>query len=79
MTNIDEARAKEIAEDNIRKMFTFRLERVKDTSGLICYGIVDFSDYHVFWYSSGENMVGADSYLAVSKKDGSVKGFKCGE
>lgn len=79
MSKIDEARAKEMAENFIKKMFTFRLELVENTSGLTCYGITDFSDYHVFSHYSGKSMVGPGSYVAVSKVDGSVRRFDCGE
>lgn len=77
MNKIDEAGAKKIAEDFARKIFS--LESVQNTSGLTCYGITNFSDYHVFWLSSGQHMVGGGSYIAVSKVDGSAQVFKCGE
>ena len=77
MTKIDEAQAEKIAEDFAREKI--RLVPVKDTSGLTYYGSPDFSDFHVFYQPSDMNMVGASSYVAVSKVDGSVHGFKCSE
>ena len=66
MSRIDKSKAEEIAEDHIRKMYTFRLETIEDTSNLTCYDISDFSDYYVFWFSSGKHvMVGQSSYVAV--------------
>ena len=68
MVPIGETKAEEIAEDHIRKMMTFRMEPVEDTSRLSCYGIDDFSDYHVFWFSNQGHILKADSYVAVHKK-----------
>ena len=79
MSPIDKTKAEEIAEDHIRKMYTFRMELVEDTSALSCPDIDDFSDYHVFWFSKHGYSLKNESYVAVDKKDGSVINFESGE
>ena len=79
MSLVDERKAEEIAEDHIRKMMTFRMEPVTDTSNLSCPDIDDFSDYHVFWFSDHAYSLKKDNYVAVNKKDGSVINFQNGE
>ena len=73
MSPVDKAKAKEIAEDYVGKVI-FKMEPVEDTSNLFCYGITDFSEYHIFWYTCKMHcMVGADSYVGIHKRDGSKK------
>ncbi len=76
MSQIDKTKAEEIVGDHIRKMMTFRMEQVEDTSNLSCYDIDDFSDYHVFWFSDNAYNLKKDNFVAVNKKDGSVIDFK---
>ena len=79
MSPIDKAKAKELAENYIMKVM-LNLEPVEDTSNLLCYGITDFSEYHVFWYSCKmHNMIGSSSYIAIHKQNGSIIDFECGE
>ena len=75
MSPIDKAKAKEIVEDYIRREM-FKMEPVEDTSNLFCYGITDFSEYHVFWYSCKmHNMIGAGSYVGIHKQNSSLINF----
>ena len=79
MSPIDKAKAKEIAEDYIRREM-FNIEPVENTSNLFCYGITDFSEYHVFWYTCKmHNIIGASSYAGIHKQNSSLINFVCGE
>lgn len=80
MPSINETKAEEIAKDHIRKMITFRMEKVVDTSGLSCSDSDNFSDYHVFWFSVGRTFrLKSESYIAVNKNDGTIVRFEYGE
>ncbi len=76
MSQIDKTKAEEIVGDHIRKMMTFRMEQVEDTSNLSCYDIDDFFDYYIFWFSDNAYSLKKDNFVAVNKKDGSVIDFK---